>query len=197
MSNVYEECPVLEDEFFLLRLVDQSDVEDLLKVYGDKNAVPYFNSDNCGGDNFYYPTKERMQEAIQYWLREYKQQGFVRFAIIDKNKQQTIGTIELFHRNADDDFTNCGLLRLDLRNDYERKDVICEIISVILESSFELFDCTMIATKLPIYAVERVAALEKLGFKKSSEVLFGHDGRNYYDYWEKSYKGVTLNPHVS
>lgn len=119
MSHVYEECPVLEDESFLLRLVDQSDVEDLLKVYGDKNTVPYFNSDNCGGDNFYYPTKERMQEAIQYWLLEYKQQGFVRFAIIDKKKQQTIGTIELFHRSADDYFTNCGLLRLDLRNDYD------------------------------------------------------------------------------
>ena len=159
--------------------------------------MPYFNSDNCGGDNFYCPTKEGMQEAIHYWLLEYKQQGFVRFAIIDKNKHQTIGTIELFHRSADDYFTNCGLLRLDLRNDYERKDVIFEIISVILESSFELFDCTMIATKAPIYEVERVAALEKLGFKKSSEILFGHDGRNYYDYWEKSYKGETLNTHVS
>ena len=186
MSHVYEECPVLEDESFLLRLVDQSDVEDLLKVYGDKNTVPYFNSDNCGGDNFYYPTKERMQEAIQYWLLEYKQQGFVRFAIIDKMNLQKIGTIELFHRSADDYFTNCGLLRLDLRNDYERKDVICEIISIILESSFELINCTMIATKSPIYEVERVAALEKLGFKKSSEILIGHDGRNYYDYWEKS-----------
>ena len=29
-----------------------------VNVYGDKNALPFFNSDNCHGDNFYYPDEE-------------------------------------------------------------------------------------------------------------------------------------------
>ncbi len=37
MKNVYEECPKFENERWLLRLVEKSDVEDLIKVYGDKN----------------------------------------------------------------------------------------------------------------------------------------------------------------
>ena len=58
--NIYEECPVLENDLFLLRMVEENDVKDLLKVYSDIKAVPLFNSDNCHGDNFYYETIERM-----------------------------------------------------------------------------------------------------------------------------------------
>ena len=51
--NISETCPVLESEKFLLRLVENEDCDDLLKVYSDKNALPFFNSDNCDGDNFW------------------------------------------------------------------------------------------------------------------------------------------------
>lgn len=55
MSDIYEKCPVLEDSKFILRLVEEKDAKDLLSVYSDKNALPFFNSNNCNGDNFYYP----------------------------------------------------------------------------------------------------------------------------------------------
>ena len=58
--NIYETCPTLESEKFVIRLFKDEDVDDLLKVYSDKLALPFFNSDNCDGDNFYYSTKERM-----------------------------------------------------------------------------------------------------------------------------------------
>ena len=52
MKPVYEEVSVFENDDYLLRFVTVDDAKDLLKVYGDKNALPYFNSDNCHGDNF-------------------------------------------------------------------------------------------------------------------------------------------------
>ena len=55
---------ILNNERFILRLFQDEDCNDLLKVYSDKNALPFFNSDNCDGDNFYYATEERMK-AIQ------------------------------------------------------------------------------------------------------------------------------------
>lgn len=70
--NIYETCPVLENERFKLRLVEKEDTGDLLKVYSDKNALPFFNSDNCDGDNFYYSTKERMAEAFDFWKLSYE-----------------------------------------------------------------------------------------------------------------------------
>ena len=69
--NVYEKCPVLENDSFLLRFVSQKDIVDLFKVYSDKNSVRLFNSDNCT-DNFYYTTIERMKQAIEFWNDEYK-----------------------------------------------------------------------------------------------------------------------------
>lgn len=45
--SIYESCPVLENEKFMLRLFQEEDCDDLLKVYSDKNALPFFNSDNC------------------------------------------------------------------------------------------------------------------------------------------------------
>ena len=72
MENVYENCPKFENDKYLIRFVERTDADGLLEVYSDKNALPFFNSDNCDGDNFYYPTKERMDNAIVFWLRSYE-----------------------------------------------------------------------------------------------------------------------------
>ena len=114
--NVYDSCPAFEDERFLLRFVKQEDADDLLKVYSDKNALPFFNSDNCDGDNFYYPDSDRMENAIDFWLRSYETKWFVRWTIFDKTISKAIGTIEMFHRIADDDFNHVGVMRLDRKS---------------------------------------------------------------------------------
>lgn len=183
MKNIYEECPILENDRFLLRKIEEKDVKELVKVYGDKNALPFFNSDNCHGDNFYMPTEEIMKKAIEFWNREYDRRGFVRFSIIDKKINEAIGTIELFNRKSEDYFNNCGLLRLDLRSDYEREDIIFNILSFITKRVYELFDCNMVATKARNYAIERIAALNKAGYVKSEEKLVGTDGTQYGDYY--------------
>lgn len=183
MSNVYEICPQFENEKYLLRFVSEEDCKDLLKVYSDKKAVMFFNSDNCGGDDFYYTTENRMKEAIKYWLWEYSIQGFVRWSIIDKDTNEAIGTIELFHRDSNDYFTNCGLLRLDLRSDYENSADIQNILSLIIEPTFELFDCDKIATKAIPEAKERIKALLSMEFVFSKEKLIGHNETKYGGYY--------------
>lgn len=181
--DVYKACPRFENEHFSLRYVQIEDCSDLLKVYSDDKAVPLFNSDNCGGDDFHYTTEERMLEAIKYWFFEYERKGFIRWSIIDKSTIQAIGTIELFHRKSKDYFTKCGLLRLDLRSDYEAADKITNILSPILQPTFKLFHCNKIATKAIPEAKERINALKALGFSLSDEKLIGHDGTEYTDYF--------------
>lgn len=166
-----------------MRMVCQEDKMDLLKVYSDKRAVPFFNSDNCGGDDFYYTTESRMEQAIDYWLFEYNREGFVRWTIVSKATDEAIGTIELFHRDADDYFTNCGLLRLDIRSDYEITSEIIKILRLIMEPAYGLFHCDKIATKALPSAAERIAALKNLGFIRSEDKLIGHDGTKYDSYF--------------
>ncbi len=181
--SVYEHCPVFINDYFRLELVSLSHTDDLLKVYSDINAVPFFNSDNCGGDNFHYTTYERMTEAIEYWLWEYSRNGFVRFSIIDVHTAVAVGTVEMFKRVAGDYFTDTVLLRLDLRSDYEKSGIIKSVLSLILGNCFELFSCSSVTTKAVSQAVERITALTDIGFVKSQEKLIGHDGTAYSDYY--------------
>ncbi|MBQ8613547.1 MAG: GNAT family N-acetyltransferase [Ruminiclostridium sp.] len=182
MHNVYERCPVFENERFLLKQVSHDDCQDLLKVYSDKKSVPLFNSDNCNGDDFYYTTEERMKQAIGFWLMEYEKKYYVRWSVFDKFKNEAIGTIELFNRKAEDYFTDCGLLRLDLRSDYENeKDISC-ILELIVSFAFECFFCDKIATKAIPSASERIKAMKKIGFTLSEEKVKGHDNTEYGSY---------------
>lgn len=183
MIDVYDFCPRYEGEKYSLRLVDKNDCDDLLKVYSDEKAVPFFNSDNCYGDDFYYTTKQRMAQAIEFWIDKYNSRDFVRWSVIDNIENEAIGTIELFHRDSDDVFTECGLLRFDLRSDYEKMTEIVQILQLIIKPTFILFDCDKIATKSIPEAAERVHALKILGFEHSDEKLIGHDGTEYGDYF--------------
>lgn len=152
-------------------------------MYSDQKAVPLFNRDNCGGDDFYYTTEKKMEQVISYWLFEYTRHGFVRWAILEKKTNTVIGTIELFHRDDDDFFTNCGLLRLDIRSDCENSDAIISILQLIIPPAFPLFSCDKIATKAIPAAKERRKALHYLRFEPTEEKLIGHDGTKYDDYY--------------
>lgn len=183
MENIYQYEVRFENDRFLLRYVTEEDVDDLLEVYSDKNALLFFNSDNCHGDNFYYPTREHMAKALDFWRFSYEQGYFVRWSIVDKRRGKGIGTVELFTRRESDGL-NGGLLRLDLRSDCENRETIESILALLLPRVPEYFGDTVI-TKAPIYAVERIAALRKLGFFPSKRLLVGHDGYACNGYWVK------------
>ena len=102
-EDVYQECPVFDDGKYCLRLVAESDAEDLLKVYSDGKAVPFFNSDNCGGDDFHYTSLERMREAVSYWLWEYERRGFVRWGIFNHKKGRSYSVGRRIEGDANDE----------------------------------------------------------------------------------------------
>lgn len=181
--DVYKHCPQYNGLRYSLRIVEKNDCDDLLKVYSDVKSVPFFNSDNCYGDDFHYTTTEEIMNAIDFWIEKYKNEEFVRWSVVDNISKEVVGTIEMFHRDADDAFTNCGLLRLDLRSDYEVSTEIIKIIRPLLNVSFSWFDCDKVAAKAIPEAIERINALKSFGFAKSDEKLIGHDGTEYSDYY--------------
>ena len=185
MKDIYRSFENFENERYLLRTVTMADAPALLQVYSDKHALPFFNSDNCHGDNFYYTTLERMRKTIDFWQYSYDNGWFVRWCIADKAAGQAIGTVELFTRSSDDEYDGDAVLRLDLRSDYEEADQIAAILLLLLPHIPALFAPSVI-TKAPCYAVERQAALRQLGFRPSEEYLIGEDGEAYNGYWKKS-----------
>ena len=181
--DIYSTCPILESEKFTVRLLRDEDCDDLLKVYSDKNALPFFNSDNCNGDNFYYATKERMSEAAAFWKTAYNNRWFARLSIIDKSVSCVIGTVELCLRVSEDDFNHMGMLRVDVRSDYEREDCLFDLFSLITPKLEEMLECKGVLTKAPIYAVDRIRAVQRAGFRKSDHLLITRNGSAYDGYW--------------
>ena len=82
------------------------------------------------------------------------------------------------------DFNGVGVLRFDIKSEFEISDNISEIMGMIIPHAFDLFNCEEIITKVPIYAVERMEAVKKIGFEKTDRLLVGTmDGYAYKDYW--------------
>jgi len=175
MKNVYEVCPTYKNDYVTLRQTSLDDTEELLKCYSDQKSVPFFNSDNCNGDDFYYTSTERMKQAIEFWNYAYSNRCFIRWTIILNSTNEIIGTIEMLHRIAEDDFNHYGVLRIDLKSEYENQKVIDAILEITNEKFYYLFDVKSILTKALPVAKERVISLKKNGYIPLGEKFMIYD----------------------
>ncbi len=176
MSTIYESCPSYEDDKIILTQTSMEDANELLLCYSDETAVPFFNADNCHGDTFYYPTLERMKQAIEFWNQSYGWKYFVRWTVILKETKEKIGTIEMFQRGDSPQLGVHGVLRIDLRSTYETSNIIDPILKIANDEFYEAFEVETIIIKAIPEATERVIALEKNGYVKLGEgdFLFPH-----------------------
>ena len=182
IKDIYEECPMYKKKLITLRQTDVKDAQELLKCYSDEKAVPLFNSDNCDGDDFHYTTIERMKHAIDFWNFSYKNKYFVRWTVILNDTNEKVGTIEMFHRVADDEFNHYGILRIDLQSDYERQPIIDDILEIVNENFYNAFDVKAILTKAIPDGTERITSLVQKGYQPINRKLMIYD--DYFAKWE-------------
>lgn len=177
-EGVYSNCPVYKSDTVTLLLTKIEDAEELLKCYSDEKAVPFFNSDNCNGDNFHYTTIERMAQTIELWDYSYKTRNFVRWTVLMNETGEKIGTIEMFGRKANEEFRNYGILRIDLRSDYETEPILMQIFDIADKHFYDAFGVDIILTKAIPEATERIAALEHSGYTALRKKFLIYD--DYY-----------------
>ncbi len=165
-TNPFDKCPEYETNHFLFRLVKEEDAEDLLKCYSDVKSVKIFNSDNCNS-NFFYQNKEEVKKLIQFWIMEYNNRGYVRFAILDKLENKAIGTIEIFAKKESyNEISKVGVLRLDLKSDYEKMENLDEIFQMIDIEFSSAFQINSVITKAIEEADNRIKVLKNKGYRK-------------------------------
>ena len=63
------------------------------------------------------------------------------------------------------------------------QDDDCDVFSLVTPKIEEMLGCKGVLTKAPIYAVERIKAIQKVGFIKSEHLLIGKTGYAYDGYW--------------
>ena len=183
-KSPYIACPTYETESFILRLVDRKDAENLLFCYSDREAVAKINADYCTSD-FYCTTIEQMDECIDFWLTEYRDEKYVRFSIVSKEMGTAVGTVEIFGG----DF---GVLRIDIASKYEQEKYIAELLYIAVLDfihDFRIGNLKIKASKTP----ERIPIFEKYGFVADEEF---RPGLGYYKRYDKkcfdASKGVAF-----
>lgn len=174
MDTIYMNCPVFENEKVTLRLLHEDDTPELLNCYSDEQAVPLFNADNCHGDTFYYPTPERMKQAVDFWRYSYENKYFVRMTIIWKPANEIIGTVEMFNRGVAPYYGIHGVLRLDVMSRYEEEDVLSAVLQLAHEHFYREFGVEWIFTKAITAAEKRRKVLVELGYVPVEGFSFDH-----------------------
>lgn len=177
--DAYTACPNYETEHYLLRLVQESDAEALLKCYSDPKAQKLFNADNCTND-FSFSTLTEMRDCIKFWIAEYNRGSFVRWAITDRIRGNAVGTIEMFcdpHWPMIDGKAG-GCLRIDILPQYETNTHLSEILQMANDEFFTLFSAEFMLVKAIPEATERIAALKENGFVPFE--LSNPEFRHYY-----------------
>ena len=109
-----------------------------------------------------YHSLEDMRNCIDSWLKEYEDQAFVRYAIVDKSIGQAVGTIEMFGMIGQYK-TPQGILRLDICSEYEKPSFLKELIMLCAKDFFILFGAEQIITKA--VPIARIKILSETGFR--------------------------------
>jgi RimJ/RimL family protein N-acetyltransferase len=164
MYIIYKNCPIYRNDKITLRLTQGEDTPELLHCYADKLAVPLFNGDNCNGDTFYYPTVERMKQAVNFWAYSYDTKQFVRMTIIWNATGEIIGTVEMFNRGATSGYGVHGVLRIDLMSRYENEEVLDAVLDLVEDHYYQALGVEWIMTKVVDLAVKRRNVLARRGY---------------------------------
>jgi len=177
----YDKCPEYESRSFLLRLVSMDDADDLFLCYNDPEAQKIFNSDNCTSD-FKFSTLEHMKAYMEGWLNAYKNREFIRYSIIDKSNHKAIGTIEIFGGELGEERSEYGVLRIDVKSEYENEEALTELIN-ISDSFFYDVNTERFITKAIPEATQRIGALTLNGYVPT---IIGDGGNREHYYMKRS-----------
>jgi RimJ/RimL family protein N-acetyltransferase len=165
-SNSFINCPTYETENFLLRKLATKDFEELFSCYSDPLAAKFFNGDNCG-ISFYFDDKNKFKECMDYWLKAQDIHDFIRFTIVSKVYGKALGTIEICPSSKYSyKGGKVGILRLDIKSEYETKTVMEELLGILISNLYKDFKVDFLLTKAITEAYARIATLNKNNFNK-------------------------------
>lgn len=178
--SIFEYCPNYRFKDITLTKTTEEHAEELLRCYSDARVIALFNSDNCT-TNFECKTIEQMKSLIAYWEKSYDEGTFVRLSVVLNDTYEIIGTVEMYRREENDNFNGYGMLRIDLRSDYEDYDIISQILQIVDRYFYDEFEVAHILTKAPESADDRISALNDADFCPLKQLVTD----KYGDYYVK------------
>lgn len=174
MADLQIETPRLS-----LRMMDESDLDELLHIFGDPRVMASFGEEPFS------------RGQTEYWLRRNLEHqeiyGYGLFSVILKSEDLLIGDCGLEHMEVDGE--NVTELGYDFRSDYWNRGYATEAASAVRDYAFNTLRLPSLVSLIRSgnQASKRVA--EKIGMELAAEI-----NRNGIDYWKYS---ISRKPNKS
>ena len=165
MSDLQLETPRLR-----LRLMQTSDLDDLLKIFGDPKVMASF-----GGATF---NREQMERWMQRNLEHQDLHGYGLFSVILKSEGLLIGDCGLEHMVVDgDQVTELGY---DLRSDCWNQGFATEAASAVRDYAFDVLRLPRLISLIRVGNAASRRVSEKIGMRFVAEIT--QHGISYWKY---------------
>ena len=164
MSKLQLETPRL-----WLRLMQFSDLDDLLKVFGDSRVMASFDTVPFN--------PEQMENWVQRNIEHQKSHGYGLFSVILKSEGIIIGDCGLEHMNVGGDLAT--ELGYDFQSDYWNQGYGTETASSVLDYAFGVLNLTSLTSLIRVGNVASRRVSAKIGMRSITEFT-----TNEIQYWK-------------
>jgi RimJ/RimL family protein N-acetyltransferase len=165
MSDIQLETPRL-----FLRLMQSSDLDDLLKIFGDPKVMASF-----GVAPFNH---EQMEGWMQRNIDHQKLHGYGLFSVILKSEGLLIGDCGLEHMKVDGELAT--ELGYDFRSDYWNQGFATEAATALRDYAFNVLDLPRLISLIRVGNEASKRVSEKIGMRFVD--AFTQNGISYWKY---------------
>ena len=169
---------LLQSPRLYLRLMQSSDFDDLLRIFGDPHVMASF-----GGAVF---NREQMEIWMNRNIDHQIQHGYGLFSVILKSEGLLIGDCGLEHMELDGD--QAAELGYDFRSDYWNQGFATEAAAVVRDYAFNVLKLPRLISLIRVGNAASKRVSEKIGMRLVAEIT-----RNDIAYWKYAVD-VEFNP---
>ena len=164
MSDLHIETPRL-----YLRLMELSDLDDLLKIFGDPKVMASFDTEPFN--------REQMGHWVQRNLAHQDSHEYGLFSVILKSKEMLIGDCGLEHMEVGGEFVT--ELGYDFRSDYWNQGFATEAALAVRDYAFNALSLPSLISLIRVGNEASKRVSEKIGMQLIAEIT-----KNGIRYWK-------------
>jgi RimJ/RimL family protein N-acetyltransferase len=169
----------LETARLYLRLMRPSDLEDLLKIFGDPKVMDSFREDPF--------TREQMLRWMERNLEHQSVHGYGLFSVILKSESVLIGDCGLEHMEVDGE--EVVELGYDFRSDYWNQGFATEAAGAVCDYAFNNLKLPRLISLIRVGNEASIRVSEKIGMHCVAEIK-----RHGISYWKYAIDAPSNRP---
>lgn len=156
ISEVFIKFPILETKRFILREIRLEDYNYIYEIYSDEEAVKYQQIKPM-------ENMEQAQKAVESFLNGFKNKMFIRWCIVNKEKEDVLGTVTLHSFDIWNSKAEIGYM---LNKKFWKQNVMSEAAEKVIIYAFEEINLNRIEASIDPRNIASIKLSEKLGFEK-------------------------------